>query len=74
VKKLGKILFLFQAFESVHEEHAKYPKKIVYAYTTPHLAVEALEVSYQTGVVLNSFTPKLNNESFQYCTLDHPKV
>ena len=37
--------FLYmQAGESLHEGGAKYPKKIVYAYTTPHYAVEALEV------------------------------
>jgi len=29
----------------MYEENAPYPKKIAYAYTTPHLAVESLEVS-----------------------------
>ena len=44
---------LFQAGELVHEDNAKYPKKIIYNYTTPHLAVEALEVSFLTDISYN---------------------
>ena len=44
-------LNLFQAAEHIHADNAKYPKKIIYNYTTPHLAVEAQEVSqYASGI------------------------
>ncbi|VDI32017.1 calcineurin-binding protein cabin-1 [Mytilus galloprovincialis] len=36
-----------QATECLYEENAPYPKKIAYAYSTPHLAVEALEMFYR---------------------------
>ena len=50
---------LLQAGELVHEDNAKYPKKIIYNYTTPHLAVEALEVSLLTDTynVIYLYTP-----------------
>ncbi len=35
----------FQAAEYLHEDCAKYPKKITYIYSPPHLACESLEVS-----------------------------
>ncbi|XP_060070254.1 uncharacterized protein LOC132550231 [Ylistrum balloti] len=34
----------------LYEENATFPKKIVYAYTTPHLAVESLEMFYRIHV------------------------
>ncbi|XP_069132021.1 uncharacterized protein [Argopecten irradians] len=39
-----------KAAEYLYEENATFPKKIVYAYTTPHLAVESLEIFYRIHV------------------------
>ncbi|CAG2220465.1 CABIN1 [Mytilus edulis] len=52
-----------QATECLYEENAPYPKKIAYAYSTPHLAVEALEA--RSGVVSleNSCSDSFSQES-----------
>ncbi|OWF49710.1 Calcineurin-binding protein cabin-1 [Mizuhopecten yessoensis] len=39
-----------KAANYLYEENATFPKKIVYAYTTPHLAVESLEMFYRIHV------------------------
>ena len=36
---------MFQAAIYLHEEEAKYPAKIMYHVSPPHLSLEALEVS-----------------------------
>ncbi|XP_053384100.1 calcineurin-binding protein cabin-1-like isoform X2 [Mercenaria mercenaria] len=52
-----------KALECVHKEHAKYPKRIQYAYNTPHLAVEALEMYYRIHVIILKQLLKYDAES-----------
>ncbi|KAJ8299281.1 hypothetical protein KUTeg_023341, partial [Tegillarca granosa] len=54
------------AAECLYEENATYPKKINYSYTSPHLAVEALEMFYRLHVAAVKQILK-NNCSDQEC-------
>ncbi|WAR03684.1 CABIN-like protein [Mya arenaria] len=55
----------FKAMQCLHEENAKYPRKIMFSYTTPHLAVEALEIYYRIHVaILKLLLKHLAEDSF----------
>ena len=42
----------------LHEDSAKYPRKITYIYSPPHLACEALEVFYRLHVCVLKYLLK----------------
>ena len=44
---------LHQAAIHLHDDMAKYPKKITYVIAPPHLAIEALEVSQRVHIQWN---------------------
>ncbi|CAC5395083.1 CABIN1 [Mytilus coruscus] len=59
-----------QATECLYEENAPYPKKIAYAYSTPHLAVEALEMFYRLHssilkLILDKHQPDTDYQLFE---------
>ncbi|XP_063400740.1 calcineurin-binding protein cabin-1-like [Mytilus trossulus] len=59
-----------QATECLYEENAPYPKKIAYAYSTPHLAVEALEMFYRLHssilkLILDKHQPDMDYQLFE---------
>ncbi|KAK3607470.1 hypothetical protein CHS0354_015617 [Potamilus streckersoni] len=61
-------LFHFvKAAKYIHEENAFYPKRITFAYTTPRLAVEALEMYYRLHVAILKYILKSSD------THDYPQ-
>ena len=48
--------FQLQAAMHLHEDYAKYPRKITYIYSPPHLACEALEVNTSKVTLYNACT------------------
>jgi hypothetical protein len=61
------VVTILQAAIYLHEEDAKYPKKINYNFTPPHLSLEALEVSFHAFLF---FIPLNNNCLCLLPTLD----
>ncbi|KAL3843014.1 hypothetical protein ACJMK2_020975 [Sinanodonta woodiana] len=60
------LYYFVKAAKYIHEENAFYPKRITFAYTTPKLAVEALEMYYRLHVAILKYILKSSD------TQDYP--